>query len=165
MAGPTYYFEDYTGENKLPAYYDGKLITYDWIRSWMKAVTLDEEGNFSKMEPFLDFLTFSNPVDVEMGEDGAIYVLEYGKGWFSQNPDARLSRIDYTSGNRKPVARISSDNEVGAAPLTVSFNSKESYDYDGDANFTHSWKVNGEVFSTEENPSFTFDEPVFMKFS
>lgn len=159
MAGPTYYYDDYAGENKLPKYYDGKLITYDWIRSWMKAVTLDENGDFSKMEPFLDFMTFSNPVDVEMGDDGAIYVLEYGKGWFSQNPDARLSRIDYTSGNRQPVARISADKVVGAAPLTVVFDSKETYDYDGDADFAYSWKFNGEVFSTEASPSYTFAEP------
>ncbi len=32
------------------------------------------------------------------GPDGKLYVLEYGKGWFSKNPDAALSRIDYNSG-------------------------------------------------------------------
>jgi hypothetical protein len=32
---------------------------------------------------------------MELGPDGRIYVLEYGKGWFSKNEDAGLSRIDY----------------------------------------------------------------------
>ena len=160
MAGPTYYYEDYIGANKLPKYYDGKLITYDWIRSWMKAVTLDEKGNFAKMEPFLDFFTFSNPIDVEMGNDGSIYVLEYGKGWFSQNPDARLSRIDYTAGNRQPIARIAANTTVGAAPLTVQFDSGESFDYDGDQDFKYAWTFEADKpGSTEAKPSYTFETP------
>ena len=160
MAGPTYYYDDYTGENRLPEYYHGKLITYDWIRGWMKAVTLDENGDFLKMEPFLDAFSFSNPVDVEMGEDGSIYVLEYGKGWFSQNPDARLSRIDYTSGNRQPIARIAMDKGVGAAPLSVDFSSDDSFDYDGDNDFSYAWDFgDGKGSSQDANPSYTFDEP------
>ena len=30
-------------------------------------------------------------------------MLEYGSGWFTQNDDARLVRIEYNGGNRKPV--------------------------------------------------------------
>ena len=32
---------------------------------------------------------------MEVGPDGKFYLLEYGTGWFSKNPDAGLSRIDY----------------------------------------------------------------------
>ncbi len=164
MAGPTYYYEDYNGPNKLPKYYDGKFIAFDWIRGWMKAVTLDENGDFSKMEPFLDMFTFSNPVDVEMGEDGSIYVLEYGKAWFSKNPDARLSRIDFTAGNRNPIARITTDKNVGAAPLTVNFSSEESFDYDGDNNFSYAWNFGaGTSNSSETNPTHTFEKPGIYK--
>ncbi len=41
---------------------------------------------------------FNASIDMELGSDGKIYVLEYGKGWFTKNPDAALSRIDYSSG-------------------------------------------------------------------
>jgi hypothetical protein len=39
-----------------------------------------------------------NPIDVELGPDGALYVLEYGDGYFSANPEAQLVRIDYDRG-------------------------------------------------------------------
>ena len=77
----------------MPRYYDGKLIIYDWIRNWMKAVTLTEAGDYEAMEPFLPGMKFAAPIDVELGPDGSLYILEYGIGWFKQNPDAGLSRI------------------------------------------------------------------------
>ena len=43
------------------------------------------------------------------GPDGALYVLEYGDGYFGENPDAQLSRIDFIGegGERAPpVAAI-----------------------------------------------------------
>ena len=54
MAGPTYYQDDYPKtEIKFPKYYDGKLFIYEWMRGWMMSVTLDEEGNYVRMERFL----------------------------------------------------------------------------------------------------------------
>ncbi len=160
MAGPTYYYDDYSGENKLPKYYDGKFIHYDWIRGWMMAITLGEEGNFEKMEPFLSSFEFSNPIDIEMADDGSMYVLEYGTGWFTQNPDAKLSRIDFTAGNRAPVAKVIANQTVGAAPFDVSFSGEESYDFDGDTDFTYEWMFDGEIVqATGEHVEFTFEEP------
>ncbi|KAG1647534.1 HHIP-like protein 1 [Nymphon striatum] len=52
MAGPTYYSDEYTNGGGLPSYYDGKVIIYDWMRGWMMAVHLFEDGSFNKMEPF-----------------------------------------------------------------------------------------------------------------
>ena len=40
---------------------------------------------------------------MEVGPDGKLYCLEYGTGWFTKNPDAGLSRIDYNGGNRPPM--------------------------------------------------------------
>lgn len=160
MAGPTYYYADYQGENKLPDYYDGKLFVYDWIRGWMRAVTLDKEGNLEKLEPFLETFTFANPIDVEMGDDGAIYVLEYGKGWFTANLDARLSRIDFIQGNRAPIAKVEADKQVGGLPLTVNFTGSVSLDRDKEDKLSYAWSfTDASVQSTDENPSFTFDKP------
>jgi cytochrome c len=95
MAGPVYYVSD----NKvMPEYYHGKFFMYDWIRGWVKAVTLQPNGDFDKMEPFMPSTKLNAPIDMEVGPDGKIYVLEYGSGWFSKNPDAALSRIDYNAG-------------------------------------------------------------------
>ena len=96
MAGPVYYSDLYRGKKGLPDYYDGKLFIYEWIRNYIKVVTLTPEGDFYKMEPFMEHTKLAAPVDMEMGPDGKLYILEYGLGWFSKNKDSGLSRIDYT---------------------------------------------------------------------
>ena len=93
LSGPVFRAERYPGGGALPPYYDGKLIIYDWIRNWIKAVTLTDAGDYEAMEPFLPGVKFAAPIDVELGPDGSLYVLEYGIGWFKQNSDAGLSRI------------------------------------------------------------------------
>ena len=99
LAGPIYYADRFSRETRpaLPAYYDGKLIIYDWIRGWMKAVTLTPAGDFEALEPFMEGTKFAAPIDVELGPDGALYVLEYGTGWYAKNPDMALSRIALSS--------------------------------------------------------------------
>lgn len=94
MAGPVYHADRFQGPAALPRYYDGKLFTYDWIRGWIKAVTLGPNEAYEAMEPFMDSTTFASPIDLELGPDGALYVLEYGTGWFAKNPDAGLSRLE-----------------------------------------------------------------------
>jgi len=37
----------------------------------------------------------------------------------AKNTDARLVRIEYNEGNRAPVAKITANKTVGAAPLKV----------------------------------------------
>lgn len=98
LTGPIYYPEDFPKESRYPEYYKGKLFIYDWIRNWIKVVTMHPNGDFDKMEPFMDHAEWAGPIDMEVGPDGKIYVLEYGKGWFSKNKDAALSRIDYDDG-------------------------------------------------------------------
>jgi cytochrome c len=96
MAGPVFYSSIYKNGG-IPAYYDGKLFIYDFIRGWIKAVTMLPNGDFDNMEPFMEHIKLHSAIDMEMGPDGKIYVLEYGTGWFTQNADAALSRIDYDS--------------------------------------------------------------------
>jgi cytochrome c len=95
MAGPVYHAASYPAETRMPDYYSGKFFIYDFMRNWFKAVTLSSDGDFEKIEPFMEQSKFSAPIDAEMGPDGRLYILEYGKGWYSRNPDAGLSRIDY----------------------------------------------------------------------
>ena len=95
MAGPVYYTDMFPKETRLPDYYNGKLIIYDWVRGWMKAVTMLPNGDFDKMEPFFESAKLNACIDMEVGPDGRLYLLEYGNGWYSKNPDAGLFRIDY----------------------------------------------------------------------
>ena len=160
MAGPVYHSEMYPyGHKRLPAYYDDKVFIYDWMRGWIKALTLDDNGDLVRIEPFLESETFNHLIDLELGPDGELYLLEYGSDWFAANPGAMLSRIDYSEGNRPPVAQIAVNQTMGAPPFTASFSSEGSFDYDADDELSYRWTFDGEgVQSEEANPEYTFRE-------
>lgn len=166
-AGPVYYSEFYPAETRFPDYYNGKLFIYDWIRGWIMAVTMDKDGNYQKMERFMPSTKFNAPIDMEMGPDGRLYVLEYGNGWFSKNADAGLSRIDYNGGNRAPKATLKVDKLTGALPFKVKLEAEGAVDPDGDA-ITFLWNFgNGNKLETKEPfAEYTFatagEYPVFV---
>ncbi|MEA1785991.1 ThuA domain-containing protein [Arenibacter sp. GZD96] len=120
MAGPTYYSDLFPNGGSLPAHYNGKTIIYEWMRGWMFAVSLFKDGTFNKMEPFASDIKLSNLIDMELGPDGRLYLLEYGSGWFSKNDDSGLSYIEFNGGNRPPVIdNLIVDTDTGKLPLTV----------------------------------------------
>ncbi len=87
------------------------------------AVTLDNEGNYKSMEKFMPSHRFSSPMDMAFGPDGDLYLLEYGTTWFTGNDDARLVKIAYNGGNRRPVVKVIADKKKGAVPMTVKLSS------------------------------------------
>jgi len=141
MAGPVYYADAFSkAAHAFPAYYDGKLLTYDWMRGWIMAVTMDKEGNYKSMERFMPSYKFSNPMDMEFADNGDLYMLEYGSGWFTANDDARLIRIEYNGSNRNPQLQMATNKMGGSVPLTLKLTSKGTVDPDGDA-LTYTWKI------------------------
>ncbi|NNV57937.1 ThuA domain-containing protein [Limnovirga soli] len=141
MAGPVFHSSDFkNAAAAFPKYYDGKLLIYEWMRGWIMAVTLDKEGNYVSMERFMPSYKFSNPMDMEFADNGDLYMLEYGSGWFTANDDARLIRIEYNGGNRKPAIQVAADKMSGAIPFAVNISSKGTKDADGDT-LTYSWKI------------------------
>lgn len=167
MAGPVYHSDDFKNAKRaFPEYYDGKLLIYEWMRGWIMSVTLDKDGNYSSMEPFISSKKYSNPMDMEFGPDGDLYMIEYGTGWFQGNDDSRLVRIEYNAGNRKPQILASSDKNAGALPLTVQFNADKTTDPDLDA-LKYSWKISGagQPVITDEvpNPKITLKKAGIYK--
>lgn len=159
MAGPVYYSDLFpNAPYRLPEYYNGKLFIYDWVRHWIMAVTFDKDHRYLRMEPFLDHLSFSAPVDIKFAADGSLYVLEYGTNWFAKNNDARLLRITYAEGNRQPIANIQASRQYGAAPLTVQLSAKGSIDYDKTDQLSYEWNIGGAVLKGE-TVSHTFRQP------
>lgn len=158
MAGPIYYQDMFKGvENRFPDYFEGTVLFYEWMRNFIYVVHLDSAGNFLKADPFLPSTQFSRPMDMAFGPDGALYILEYGEQWFAQNFDARLSKIEYIKGNRRPQAKILASTDVGGLPLTVNFSAKESVDFDKDK-LQYKWKFPTETLTGEE-VSYTFTKP------
>ena len=164
MAGPVFYRDDFQGVARpFPAYYDRKLLTYEWMRGWIMAVTMDANGDYVSMERFMPSTKFSNPMDMAFGPGGDLYLLEYGTTWFSGNDDARLVRIEYTAGNRAPVVAASVDKPAGATPLKVTLSSRGTVDLDDDS-LRYAWTIrrtNGSVVRRlgSASPTLTLTTP------
>ncbi|MBO9672083.1 MAG: PQQ-dependent sugar dehydrogenase [Sphingobacteriaceae bacterium] len=152
MAGPVYYA---SANSPYPAYYNGKLIIYEWVRGWVKAVTMNDKGDYQSMEPFLSKISLAAPIDMELGPDGKLYILEYGKGWFSKNPDAAISRIDYLKGNRPPrVEKLDIVKTSGLLPYKMTAN-VTAVDPDGDA-LTYLWSLGKGITKTTSSPTLHY---------
>ncbi|MBG6084583.1 PQQ-dependent sugar dehydrogenase [Zhihengliuella flava] len=164
MAGPAYEFDVKNTRGRAPVawpeYYDGKALFYEWTRDYIKAMTL-EDGELTSIENVVDSLVTENPIDMEFGPNGALYVLEYGNGYFGENEEAQVARIDYIGegGNHTPIAAASGAPAAGPSPLTVEFSSADTVDPDGDK-LRYAWDFDsdGTVDSTDPNPTYTYEE-------
>ncbi|MGV9214005.1 ThuA domain-containing protein [Micromonospora sp. RB23] len=156
MAGPVYRYDpNNTSPVAFPQYYDGTFFAGEFGRRWIKNITLDSTGQPLKINPFP--WTGTQVMDMEFGPDGALYVLDYGTGWFNGDANSALYRIEYARGGRAPVPKVTATPTSGTAPLTVAFSSAGTLDPDGDP-FTYAWDFdnNGTTDSTAANPSFTY---------
>ncbi len=156
MAGPVYHFDDTNPSPiKLPDEMDGRLFIYEWMRNWIQTVKLGTQG--PELEPFVPAMTVRRPVDMKLGPDGALYLIEYGDKWW-ENADSRIARIVYRRGNRAPAAKISAGETAGMPPLTVEFDASRSVDPDDDA-LTFTWSVAGERGGEGTKFRHTFSQP------
>tara|TARA_Y100001934_G_scaffold276949_1_gene374602 strand:- start:1573 stop:4212 length:2640 start_codon:yes stop_codon:yes gene_type:complete len=130
MAGPVYRWNpDNNSKIHLPKKFDGNLFIYEWMRNWIQTVDLNTIEPV--VRPFLPDWNLRRPIDMKLGVDGALYMIEYGDRWW-ENKDSRISRIIYRRGNRPPIASIKVDINTGTPPLKVTFDAKGSNDPDGD---------------------------------
>ncbi|MCF0065770.1 PQQ-dependent sugar dehydrogenase [Dyadobacter chenwenxiniae] len=164
VGGPVFRKDDFKNASRLfPEYYEGKWFITDWVRGWINVVEMDENGEYKSMERFLPDLKLKGPIDMKFGPDGDLYVLEYGNGYFKDNPEAELIRIEYNSGNRKPLVEASASKTAGALPMQVTLSSEGTKDFDEDDALQYEWVVrkNNAVFKTlkDANPSITFTTP------
>ena len=87
------------GDNlAYPSYYQGKLFISDFMRSWIKVVTVDEFDDVIKIEDLGSNLNIAGPLDLKITADGHLWVLEYGSQWWPNKANASLSIIEFTAG-------------------------------------------------------------------
>ena len=168
--GPVFRKADFKNAARpFPSYYEGKWLIVDFMRDWIMSVSMDDAGNYSSMERFLPGENFSAAIDINFGPSGDLYILEYGDAWFRKNSNSQLIKLEYNSGNRKPMVQASSNKMAGAVPFDAQFSSAGTTDYDAyDQNaLKYNWEVtsdNGvEKSFSEANPSMTFEKPGVYK--
>lgn len=185
MAGEFYtYNENTVGKTGFPAYYDGKLFVFDWMRNWVLTLRFDESENYVRNEPFMATNgDFRRPIDLAFSKDGVMYMLEYGSVYGADNEDARLVKIEYNRGNRPPVARatvvdsarmaqararafLTSDGRnappvreaTGPAPLRVRFSARGT-DPDEDP-LRYEWLFDGKTVGAQQaTAGHTYTQP------
>lgn len=139
--GPVYRQADFlTAERPWPAYFEGKWLASELSRRAIFLIGMDEDSQLTSVERFLPDFKPVEPIDMKFGPDGDLYVLEYGGRWFQASPDAKLTRIQYVAGNRKPVAMATADRLTGKPPFSVQLSAADSYDFDKDE-LSHEWSL------------------------
>ena len=163
IGGPIYHRSDFQDPKRpWPAYFEGKWIIAEFSRRLILSVGMQPNGDFKSMERILSDYHPVEPIDLKFGPDGDLYVLEYGGRWFQASPEAKLVRIEFERGNRKPIAVATADKTGGVPPFEVKFSSEGTRDNDGDV-LKYRWEVFGptggpRIFD-EPNPIVKFQQP------
>jgi glucose/arabinose dehydrogenase len=153
----------------LPRSFHGKLLMTEWTRDRIAAVDVGADGRLRSLARVVPWEKLERPIDLDVGPDGALYVLEFGSGYYGDNANARVSRIEYSSsGDLSPVAALSASATAGPTPLTVELSAAGSraparddeiaahrWDFDGDgtvdgegATVTHTYAESGVYAAT-----------------
>jgi uncharacterized repeat protein (TIGR01451 family) len=143
----------YTG-GPFPNTYDGALFFADYSRDCIWVMFPGTNGLPNPSDGFRT--TFqapaANPVDLQVGPDGALYYADFDGG--------TIRRIAY-SANQPPIASATGSPTNGPAPLTVNFNGSGSSDPEGGP-LTYAWDLDGDgAFddSTAVQPTHTYTQP------
>ena len=171
MAGPAYRYDKKNTRGAQatgwPAYYDNVPLFYEWTRDYIKEFRLDaDRDEVVSINDVLGSFDLQNPIDVEFGPNGSLYVLNYGNGYFGQNqPGAELVRIDYVGpsgpgprGNHAPAVTVSADDINGLTPHTVNFTAAVSDPEGQRLRYRWDFDADGKVDSHEANPTYTYTE-------
>jgi cytochrome c len=113
-AGGVYRRSKTPATTNLPAWYDGKLFISDFVRSYVKVVDFDSQGNVRQIVDLAPQVKIDNPIDMMFGPDGNLYVLAYGPKWNAANPTSGLYRIVFRPGELEAAPAAA----VAEAPLS-----------------------------------------------
>ncbi len=154
MGGPVYRYDPNSASDvKFPEAYDGDFFAGEFGRRWIKRVEAGGDGTVQSINAFP--WSGTQVMDMAFGPDGALYVLDYGTGYFNGDANSALYRIEHITGGHAPVAQAGANTTSGKAPLTVTFSSAGSSDADGDA-LTHAWDFGDGATSTAADPTHTY---------
>ncbi|MFD2023937.1 ThuA domain-containing protein [Promicromonospora aerolata] len=164
MNGPTYHRSEVDTDSGAawPAHWDNKWFIGDQSNSNNRIAvtvnpdTVEEAGAPAFAEDLRQIIRGGNGddrvdqwMDAKFGPDGALYLLDYGGGFFSLTDRQKLTRISYTGGPATPVP-AGAGASVQSDPLTVAFTGGES------GGVSYAWDFGDGNTSNEANPRHTY---------
>ncbi|GAB3432953.1 hypothetical protein GCM10027436_08600 [Actinophytocola sediminis] len=164
MTGPTYHYDRVDTDSGVawPEYWDDKWFIGDQTTASNRvAVTVDPAGVPTAQPPlFAETLLKIIPpggannqlqswMDAKFGPDGALYMVDYGGGFFTVHPNQKLIRVSYQGGGPTPAVTTSSV-AVQDKALTHSFNGLRA------GGVSWAWDFGDGTTSTEANPTHTY---------
>jgi cytochrome c len=156
MGGAVYRYDpNLNSAVKFPQAEDGHFFAMEFGRRWIKDVEVLANGSRGTINNFP--WSGTQVMDQQFGPDGALYVLDYGTGWFNGDANSALYRIEYrpAGGGRAPIAVAGSNKTSGTAPLAVTFSSAGTSDPDG-GTLNYAWTFGDGTTSTAANPAHTY---------
>jgi glucose/arabinose dehydrogenase/type 1 glutamine amidotransferase len=165
MTGPTYHSSQFDVHSGVawPTYWEDKWFIGDWCDGGPRvAVTLDPDGVEEAQPPlFGEDLSAIIPrgqgsnrlqqwmMDSKFGPDGALYMLDYGGGFFTIGGGAKLIRVVYDGGAPTPGPTASAV-AVNNTPMTIAFTGEKS------GGVSYRWDFGDGTRSSEVNPRHTY---------
>jgi glucose/arabinose dehydrogenase/type 1 glutamine amidotransferase len=161
MPGPMYRFDaKSTSSTKWPEYWDGKWLIGDESRPNTRvAVTMDPRTapgggaptHADDLRQIIPITSVGNLMDWKFGPDGALYVQDYGTGFFNATAKSALWRVTYKGGAPTPAPAASATTTAQATPMTMSFSPGRS------GGVSYRWDFgDGSPASTEANPRHAY---------
>jgi len=167
MSGPTYHASevDPGSDGAWPSYWEDKWLIGDQSNANNRiAVTLDpatvyEQGRpaFGEdlrhiIRPGTDDDELMSWMDAKFGRDGALYVLDYGGGFFSLHNEQKLSRITYQGGPATPAPAVNTAAAAQSTPTLMRFSGARA------GGVSWAWDFGDGTTSTAMNPAHTYTE-------
>jgi cytochrome c len=95
ISGPVYRYDGASESKvKLPPHFDGRWFVADFNRNTLDTVSLNEDGTRKAQGRVFSHVTLTQPIDLQIGPDGALYIINYA-GWFNSSKSTTILRIDY----------------------------------------------------------------------
>lgn len=94
MAGPVVRNYKPPSDTSLPESFNNRLFVYDWSRGWIKTMPVDNPGK----PVFIDFPggeRYSGLIDMKLGPDGLLYLLEYGPAEDRKHQETSFSSLSF----------------------------------------------------------------------
>ncbi|WP_028662803.1 ThuA domain-containing protein [Saccharomonospora halophila] len=164
MSGPTYHRSATDTDSGVawPAHWDGKWLLGDQSNANNRVAvtvdpdTVDEAAPPLYAEDLRDIIPMGGGdrelqswMDADFGPDGALYMIDYGGGFFSLSDNQKLIRVTYNGGASTPRPQAEA-TAVQGSPLTMAFTGARS------GGVSYEWDFGDGATSTEANPRHTY---------